>query len=377
MTITANGNVTGTNGDGIYANSAGPIAITVGATSTVTSANASPRAIEGPSVADNPRPSRWSPLPLLPRGLWSTAVPVAPSVFDPMASSFANRLELVTGAVINGNVLGGTGTDTLGLSGTGSGSFNVGQLSSFEAGQKTGSGTWTLTGANAGITAFSVGAGTLAVNGSLGNAAFTVSSGTLSGIGTVGNTSIAGGIFQPGSGTPGSFMTVNGTLGFNAASTFAVNVNPTTSSFANVSGAATLGGATVNAIFAPGSYIQKQYTILNAGTVNGTFGTLTNTNLPSNFSDTLSYDATHAYLNLILGLLRQPAPGGLCTGNWRAAANAADRPFQHHRRHPDRLREPECERFVAGLRPARRVDRADRHHRDRAVHQRDLRRRVR
>jgi uncharacterized protein with beta-barrel porin domain len=95
-------------------------------------------------------------------------------------------------------------------------------------------------------------------------------------------------------------MAVNGTLGFDAAATYAVNVNPSTASFATVSGTATLGGATVNAIFAPGTYISKQYTILNAGSISGTFGTLANTNLPANFSDTLSYDATHAYLNLTL-----------------------------------------------------------------------------
>ncbi len=61
----------------------------------------------------------------------------------------------MSGAIINGNVVGGPGTDTLGLSGTGSGSFNVAQLLAFEAGEKTGSGSWTLTGTNAGITAFS------------------------------------------------------------------------------------------------------------------------------------------------------------------------------------------------------------------------------
>ena len=53
-------------------------------------------------------------------------------------------------------------------------------------------------------------------------------------------------------------------------STYAVNLNPaTSSSLANVSGVATLGGATVNAIFANGSYIQKQYTILNAASISG------------------------------------------------------------------------------------------------------------
>jgi hypothetical protein len=237
-------------------------------------------------------------------------------MFD-QVSAFANRLELVTGAVINGNVLGGTGIDTLGLSGTGSGSFNVAQLSSFEAGEKTGSGTWTLTGTNTGITTFSVGGGMLFVNGSLSNAAFTVSGGTLGGTGTVGNTSIAGGTFAPGSGTAGSLMTVNGTLGFNAASIYAINLNATASSFANVSGTATLGGAMVNAIF--GNGVSKQYTILTAGSVSGTFGTLTNINLPANFHDTLSYDGTHAYLNLTLAF-QQPL-GGL-NGNQQAVANA-------------------------------------------------------
>ena len=102
--------------------------------------------------------------------------------------AFANRLALVTGAVINGNVLGGNGTDTLGLSGSGSASFNVAQLSSFEVGEKTGTGSWTLTGANTGITAFSTSGGTLVVNGNLSNAAFTVSGGMLGGTGRVGNT---------------------------------------------------------------------------------------------------------------------------------------------------------------------------------------------
>jgi uncharacterized protein with beta-barrel porin domain len=232
----------------------------------------------------------------------------------------ANRLDLVTGAVINGTVLGSLATDTLGLSGTGSGSLNVGQLSAFEAGQKTGAGTWTLTGANAGISTFAVSGGTLAVNGSLSNAAFTVSGGTLGGIGTVGNTSVAGGSFRPGSGTPGSSMNVNGTLGFNSASTYIVDINPTASSFANVSGAATLGNAGVNAIFAPGSYVARRYTILTAGSISGTFGTLTNTNLPANFRADLSYDATNAYLTL--GLRFMTPAGGNLNGNQNNVANA-------------------------------------------------------
>jgi uncharacterized protein with beta-barrel porin domain len=333
LTITANGNVTG--GSGISARNYGTdLSVTIGAGATVSGASTGIDARNFGTgaltitVAATGTVSGTSNFGIRAQGRPAT-VTVAGTVnggaggairFD-QAGAFANRLDLVTGAVINGNVLGGPGTDTLGLSGSGSGSFNVAQLSSFEAGQKTGSGSWTLTGANTGITTFSVGAGTLFVNGSLSNAAFTVSGGTLGGIGTVGNTLInAGAIFAPGSGTPGSSMTVNGTLGLNAASTYLVNVNPTTVSFANVTGTATLGSAPVNAIFANGSYISRQYTILTAGSVSGSFGALTNTNLPANTHDTLSYDATHAYLNLILNFTT-PAPGGL-NGNQNNVANA-------------------------------------------------------
>jgi uncharacterized protein with beta-barrel porin domain len=321
LTITANGNVSGNTGYGItaYNSSRGTnLSVTIAAGTTVSGnvgiyaqhygTGALTITVNGTVNGTNDGINIYA---------GAATVTVAGTVtggggtairFD-QNNAVANRLELVTGAVINGNVLGGTGTDTLGLSGTGSGSFNVAQLVSFEAGQKTGSGTWTLTGTNAGITTFSVGGGTLLVNGSLASAA---------------NTLVSGGTFAPGSGTPGSSMTVSGTLGLNAASTYAVNVNPTTSSFATVSGAATLGGATVNASFAAGSYISKQYTILNAASIVGTFGTLSNTNLPTNFTDALSYDATHAYLNLTLSFITPSTPnfGGGLSGNQNNVGNA-------------------------------------------------------
>ena len=313
LTITANGDVTGTSGGGIFAQSGGgALAITVAATGTVTSNGASTNAF---AIETNGAAATVTVAGTVNGGAGGAIK------FD-QTGAFANRLELVTGAVINGNVLGGTGTDTLALTGTGTGSFDAGligpgrQYRNFEAFQKTGSGTWTLTGTNTLMLPWTVAQGTLIVNGSLSNAAFTMSGGTLGGTGTVGNTLITGGTFAPGSGTPGSFMTVNGTLGFSAASTYAVNLNPTTSSFANVSGTATLGGATVDAVFANGSYISKRYTILTAGSVSGSFGTLTNINLPPNFIDALSYDATHAYLNLT------PDFGRGLSGNQNNVANA-------------------------------------------------------
>ena len=141
--------------------------------------------------------------------------------------------------------------------------------------------------------------------------AVTVSGGALTGTGTVGNTDVtSGGIFMPGSGTPGSSMTVTGNLNFAPGAIYVVNVNPATASFANVSGTATPGGATVEAFFIPGGNFSKQYVILNAGIVSGTFApTVVNFNLPAGFTDNLSYDVTHAYLNLNLSYA--PSSGGL------------------------------------------------------------------
>ena len=226
--------------DGIYARNfgSGALAITVAATGTVSGGS-------GFGIQALGRPATVTVAGTVNGGAGGAIR------FD-QAGAFANRLELVTGAVINGNVLGGTGTDTLGLSGTGSGSFNVGQLASFEAGAEDrqrhldahrhqhrhqrvlGQRRHAL------------------VNGSLSQCGLDGErGGTLGGTGTVGNTSVTGGTFAPGNGTPGSSMTVNGNLGFSPARPIWCSINPTTSSFANVTGTATLGGATVNAIFAP------------------------------------------------------------------------------------------------------------------------------
>ena len=58
-------------------------------------------------------------------------------------------------------------------------------------------------------------------------------------------------------------MNVTGSLALQSGAFYMVQINPATSSFADVTGAATLGGSTVKAIYANGSYIEKQYTILS------------------------------------------------------------------------------------------------------------------
>ncbi|MGY8666835.1 autotransporter domain-containing protein [Bradyrhizobium sp. UFLA05-109] len=186
---------------------------------------------------------------------------------------------------------------------------------------KTGDGTLTFLAANTYAGGTTINGGTLEVDGSIASSSgvFVNSGGTLTGTGSVGATQVnAGGIFAPGDGTPGTSMTVMGNLAFQSGALYLVQVNPSTASFTTVTGTATLGGATVSAVFASGSQISKQYKILTAtGGVSGTFGSLVDTNLPTNFRATLSYDANDAYLTLILNFA---SPGGL-NGNQQAVAN--------------------------------------------------------
>ena len=92
---------------------------------------------------------------------------------------------------------------------------------------------------------------------------------------------------------------MNGSLVMSAAASYLVEISPTSADRTNVGGTATLGG-TVQAAFASGSYVTRAYTILSAaGGLNGTtFNALTTSNLPANFTTSLSYTATDVILNL-------------------------------------------------------------------------------
>ena len=185
---------------------------------------------------------------------------------------------------------------------------------------KDGPGFVTLSAQNTYTGATNITGGALVVMGSIASSSLTtVGSGAmLTGSGTVGNTIVnSGGLFAPGNGTAGSSMTIAGNLAFQSGAAYLVQIGPPAASFANVTGTATLAGATVNIL--SGSTISKQYTILTAaGGVSGTFAPTVFSNLPSNVQTALSYDTNHAYLNLNLNF----AASGALNGNQKAVGDA-------------------------------------------------------
>jgi uncharacterized protein with beta-barrel porin domain len=232
-----------------------------------------------------------------------------------------NTLTLAAGSVITGNVLG-TGSDTFQLGSSGAATFDVSQLGAaaqyrgFGTFNKIDSSTWTLTGTSTFTGPVNVNGGTLSVNGDISSAAsLTVNAGgILGGNGVVGNTTINGGTLSPGNSI--GLLTVNGNLAFTAASTYMVEVSPTTADRTNVTGKATLGNATVNAVPTSGTLNNQRYTILNAtGGVVGTFNPTVTTALPD-LHGSLSYDANNAYLNFALNF------GSGLNANQQNVANA-------------------------------------------------------
>ena len=204
----------------------------------------------------------------------------------------------------------GTGRFTLGAKSLTSGSNNLSTtVSGIVEGvggslTKVGTGTLALTGTNTYTGATTVDGGTLSVNGSIASSSLTTvnAGGTLGGNGVVGNTAINGGTLAPGNSI--GLLTVQGNLAFTTAASYLVEVSATAADRTNVTGVATLGGATVNAVFAPGNNVVKQqYTILNAtGGVSGIFNPVVGSN-NANVQSTLSYDANDVFLNLKLAFV--------------------------------------------------------------------------
>lgn len=167
-----------------------------------------------------------------------------------------------------------------------------------------GSGTEFLSGNSSYTGTTAIDSGTLEVNGALATSNVSVNS---------------GGTFAPGApGMPGTSMTGTGNLTFQPGAFYLVQLGPTSTTFANVTGTAALAG-TVEAEFTPGSYGKTTYTILqSAGLNNTTFGALTLIGAPG-FTGALSYQSNE---NVLLSLTAQLGMSGGLTGNEQQIATA-------------------------------------------------------
>nr|WP_249802161.1 autotransporter domain-containing protein [Bradyrhizobium zhengyangense] len=243
---------------------------------------------------------------------------IANGIFDISSLAAGTSIKSLSGS---GNVNLGANTLTI----TGGNSTFAGIIADGGAGGGTGGGltmaggTETLTGASTYTGATIVNGGRLQVDGSIVSASTVNAGGTLAGTGTVGNVAVTGGTLAPGHAGAIGTLAVNGSLSFTAASSYLVQVSSSTASLTNVTGAATLGGATVSAIFGSSS-VKKQYTILTAagGLGGSTFNPAVVSNMPT-INATLSYVGNNVFLNI--GVDFTPSGGSLSV-NQQNVANA-------------------------------------------------------
>ncbi|WP_163158662.1 autotransporter outer membrane beta-barrel domain-containing protein [Bradyrhizobium uaiense] len=231
-------------------------------------------------------------------------------------------LQMQSGSVFNGNVVG-TGTSILQFGGAAATSFDLpklgsgAQFSGFASLAFLAGSNWSLSGNSNFAGAVNVDS-VFILNGAMPNASVTVGpNGTLGGNGTIGNTIISG-TLSPGN-SPGTITMASLTM--TAAATYLVQVTNTISDKVNVTGAANIAG---NVIVQPLERITKKttYTIVNTGTLSGTFGSaslLLANNLARN--PVLSYVGNDVLLSVDPGLLSPilPANAGVKHRNVAAA----------------------------------------------------------
>lgn len=344
-TVTVNGDVTGTNADGIYARggASGSINITVASTGSVTSNGAA----AGDFAIDT---SEFS--------VSATSLTVGGAIDGGAGGavrlqSANDSLQLQPGAVISGTVFAGAGTDTFILGGTGIGSFDVSSIGAgqqyrdFEIFQKADASQWTLTGTKTTLSNFAVNGGTLIVTGSLPNTPFTVNSATLelTGSGSVGSVALASaaGVFDiSGTAAGASITTLSGVAGStvllgaetltltNASGTFAGAINGSGDLVLNagtevLSGTSAFTGSTIvnggtlqidgSIASSSGLTVQSGAVITGTGTVPATTVASGGTLRPGNVTGTLTVDG-NLTLNpgaLLDVQLNNPPPGTMVT----------------------------------------------------------------
>ena len=242
------------------------------------------------------------------------------------ANSYTGGTSLLAGALVGnsaslrGNILN-NGAVTFNQ--TGSGTY-AGNMSGTGSMTLQGGGVLAMTGTNTYTGSTSVNASTLIVNGGVAGNVTLANNGILGGTGSIGTLVINNSTIAPGNSI--GTLTVNGSFS-QTGGTYVVEANAAgQSDRVNVSGTATLNGASVQVVAAPGNYgTSTTYTILNAtGGVSGTY-----TGVSSNFAfltPTLSYNANNVFLTLALQGNAFSGFGGN-TANQRRVGYALDQSY--------------------------------------------------
>lgn len=200
-----------------------------------------------------------------------------PIVFETAQKTFKGTavndlVSLKDGASFTGRVDGGEGDNVLFLDATGGGALK--DTRNFN-GLIVAKGDWTLSSRGDFAEGVLVQGGTALTNlGSFKGDVYVENGGSFAGKGTVANLEVGGLLSVNGSlGAP----RIKGDLRLTPTAELAYEVTPSGSQTIKVDGTAALAGATLNIVAAEGEYPQSsQYKIIEAGAVEGEFGTIRN-----------------------------------------------------------------------------------------------------
>jgi autotransporter-associated beta strand protein len=209
------------------------------------------------------------------------------------------------GNITNNSILAFNRSDSITYTGVISGTGSL---------MQSGSGKLILTGTSTYTGPTTINSGTLSVNGSIASSAVTVNSGgKLGGTGTTGAVTVAnGGQIAPGNSI--GTITVS-SLTLNSGSTTTMELSTAANDRINVTGAATLGG-TLALVPAAGAYTATSYRLIQAGSITGTFASVTGQ--VGGLNNTVQYSATA--VDLILTPVVAP-PTTFLFGTYGATAN--------------------------------------------------------
>jgi outer membrane autotransporter protein len=228
------------------------------------------------------------------------------SVFD-VSRSGSQTIQDLTG--VSGSTLA-LGPASLSF-GTGNSTSFAGTITGSGTLTKQGSGSFTLTGDSSGFGgATNVAGGTLTVgpdafpHASLGGVVNVEAGGAVTGLGSLGTLNNQAGIVAPG-GSIGT-LRVNGNFAQGPGGMLAIEVTPSAASRLSVGGSASLGGR-LALLYDPGTYTARNYTILSAQSVSGSFAAVSG-NTPSGFGQSVAVSPTDVQLQLASAVPPTPVP---------------------------------------------------------------------